>query len=87
MFSNEIDIGDIVKVVELNANRFAICIFDCLIRIYKINAPYDINPMKTLVLPNIMLNSIIYVKSKDVLISGSKNGILMIWSMKSYQCI
>lgn len=74
------------KVISLSNNRIASCSLDGLIKIWNSNPPY--NTIQTLKGHSKGVNSIIQMKGKELLISGSFwDNILCLWSLVSYQLI
>lgn len=75
------------KIISLPNNRIASCSWDGTAKIWKSNPPYIDQPIKVLDCFNQRVNSILYIKEKDMLISGSDSGILCLWNMSNYQYI
>lgn len=72
------------KVISLSNNRIASCSLDTFIKIWSSNPPYNI--IQTLKGHSKGVNSIIQLKEKEILISGSFwDNILCLWSLVSYQ--
>lgn len=74
----------IIKVISLPNNRIASCSWDETIKIWTLSS--DI-PFKVLKGHQDRINSILYVKEKDILISGSLDNTLRMWNMSTYQCM
>ena len=95
-YDNSIMIGDytikdahdawISKVITLLNNRIATCSDDMTIKIWKSNPPYSDKPIIVLKEHNDEVNSILYIKERDILISGSDDKTLRLWNMSTYQC-
>ena len=77
----------ILKVITLPNNRIASCSFDYSIKIWKSNPPYSDTPIKVLKGHSYYVNSLLYIKESDVMISGSFDYTLRLWNMSTYQCI
>ena len=75
----------IYKVITLSNNRIATGSADSTIKIWKSDPPYSDTPIKVLVGHLDWVTSMIYVKEKDLLISGSCDLSIRFWSMKTYQ--
>ena len=78
--------GWIWKVITLPNNRIASCSYDKTIKIWKSNPPYSDTPIKVLEGHSNSVNSLLYIKERDVMISGSDDGTLRLWNMSTYQC-
>ena len=76
----------ISKVISLPNNRIASCSWDSTIRVWKSNPPYSNTPIKVLTGHSRHVTSIVYIKEKNVLISGSSDKVLRLWNMTTYQC-
>ena len=74
------------KVITLPNNRIASCSFDYSIKIWKSNPPYSDTPIKVLEGHSSGVKSLLYIKERDILISGSWDETLRIWNMSTYQC-
>ena len=77
--------GCISKVISLPNNRIASC-GDNTIKIWKSNPPYSSTPLKALVGHLHYVDSLLYIKERDIMISGSADGTLRLWNMSTYQC-
>ena len=96
-FDNSIMIGDytiknahdgwIYKVITLPNNRIASCSCDKNIKIWTSNPPYSDTPIKVLEGHDKTVFSLLYIKEKDMMISGSFNEKLCLWNMSTYQCV
>ena len=75
------------KIISLPNNKIASCSWDGTVKIWKSNPPYSDKPIKVLNCFNKRVNSILYIKERDILISGSDSGILCLWNMSNYQYI
>ena len=75
------------KVITLPNNRIASCSYDYSIKIWKSNPPYSDTPIKVLTGHSNDVYSLLYIKERDVMISGSWDETLRIWNMSTYQCI
>lgn len=73
------------KVIALPNNRIASCSIDKKIKIWKSTPPYSDTPIKVLEGHNASVNSILYTKERDMLISGSDDDTLRLWNMTTYQ--
>ena len=74
----------IFKVITLPNNRIASCSNDNTIKIWKSNPPYSNTPIKVLEGFNQSATSLLYIKERDIMISGGS--ILIVWNMSTYQC-
>ena len=74
------------KVITLPNNRIASCSYDKTIKIWKSNPPYIDIPIKVLRGHSNYVNSLLYIKERDIMISGSYDGTLCLWNMSTYQC-
>ena len=72
------------KVIPLRNNRIASCSGDKTIKIWNSNHPYNL--IKTLNGHTGWVTSIIQLKDKDILISGSDDKTLRKWNLLTYQC-
>ena len=72
-------------MIALSNNRIATGSADSTIKIWKSDPPYSDTPIKVLVGHLDWVTSMIYVKEKDLLISGSCDLSIRFWSMKTYQ--
>ena len=77
----------ISKVIPLPNNRIASCSWDKTIKIWKSNPPYCDTPIKVLTGHRNIVKSLLYLKEKDKMISGSADGTLRLWNMSTYQCV
>ena len=75
------------KVIVLPNNRIASCSLDRLIKIWKSDPPYSDTPLKVLKGHRGYVISLIYIKERDILISGSDDQSLRFWNMTTYQCV
>ena len=76
----------IMKVITLPNNRIASCSADKTIKIWKSNPPYSDTPIKVLEGHSYYVISLLYIKERDVIISGSGEVTLRLWNMSTYQC-
>ena len=76
----------ITKVITLPNNRIASCSWDKTIKIWKSNPPYSDTPIKVLKGHRFRVYSLLYIKERDVIISGSDDKTLRLWNMSTYQC-
>ena len=77
----------IYKVITLPNNRIASCSNDYTIKIWKSNPPYCDTPIKVLEEHSNNVNSLLYIKEKELIISGSEDKTLRLWNMTTYQCV
>ena len=77
----------IIKVISLPNNRIASCSADGTIKIWKSNPPYSNIPIKVLEGHKDWVTSMIYVREKNLLISGSCDESIIFWNMTTYQCV
>ena len=85
-FDKSIMIGDytiknahddwIAKVITLPNNRIASCSKDKTIKIWKSNPPYSDTPINVLEGHSWGVNSLLYIKERDIMISGSNDDTL-----------
>ena len=73
------------KVIPLPNNRIASCSYDETIKIWKSNPPYSDTPIKVLEGHRHWITSLLYIKERDIMLSGSVT--LRLWNMSTYQCI
>ena len=84
-FTIEYAHGDeVFKIITLPNNRIASS-SKYLIKIWNTKPP-SIIPIKVLRGHDDTINSLLYIKEKDILISGSIDWILRLWNMSTYQC-
>ena len=74
------------KVITLPNNRIASCSDDTTIKIWKSDSPYSDTPIVVLTGHSESVMSILYIKERDIMISGSIDGTLRMWNMSTYQC-
>ena len=74
------------KVITLPNNRIATCSDDQTIKIWKSNKPYSDTPIKVLEGHSDEVTSLLYIKERDIMISGSGDGTLLLWNISNYQC-
>ena len=74
------------KVITLPNNRIASCSDDNTIKIWKGNPPYCDTPIKVLIGHTKSVKSLLYIKERDIMISGSEDELLYLWNMSTYQC-
>ena len=74
--------GDkIYKVIALPNNRIASCSDDKTIKIWKSEPPYSDTPIKVLEGYCDCVNSLLYIKESDIMISGSWDKTLRLWNI------
>ena len=73
-------------LIPLPNNRIASCSTDKTIKIWKSNPPYSDTPIKVLEGHSSYVNSLLYIKERGIMISGSCDVTLRIWNMSTYQC-
>lgn len=81
---------DITKIINLPNNRIASCGDDSIIKIWDLTYPYDKNAnkcIKQLEGHESFVYSMLYIKNKDILISGAFQEGIRFWNMTNYQCI
>ena len=71
------------KTVELTKERFASCSNDKTIKVFD-NRNYSL--IKTLEGHKEYVQSMLYIKEKDILLSGSYQENIHIWNLSTYQC-
>ena len=76
----------ILKVITLPNNRIASCSPNMTIKIWKSNPPYSDTPINVLKGHWDYVNSLLYIKERDVMLSGSWDDTLCLWNMSTYQC-
>ena len=77
------------KVITLPNNRIASCSNDKKIKIWKSNPPYSDTPIKVLKGHDRCVGcvkSLLYIKERDMMVSGSTDETLRLWNMSLYQC-
>ena len=74
----------ISKVITLPNNRIASSSYDKTIKIWNSDLVYNTSPIAILEGHKYIIESIIYIKEKDLLISGSPKGLYM-WDMTEYK--
>ena len=78
--------GDwILKIISLSHDRMATCSKDRRIKIWNTNTPYECK--KILKGHQNIVSSIIQLKDKEQLLSGSEDRTLRVWDLESYQCV
>ena len=77
----------IYKVITLPNNRIASCSDDETIKIWKSTPPYSDTPIKVLGYEIMNVFSLLYIKERDILISGSDDDRLRLWNMSTYKLI
>ena len=77
----------ISKIITLPKNRIASCSADKTIKIWKSDSPYCNIPISTLIGHRSWVQSIIYIKDRDILISGSLDNSIGFWNISTYDNI
>ena len=78
--------GSVLKVIALPDNRIASCSKDMTIKIWRSNPPYSQTPLKVLKGHQNAVTTLLYIKERDLMISGSWDGTLIFWNILIYQC-
>ena len=78
--------GWITKAISLPNNRYATSSNDNTISVWSC-APYSEIPLTTLIKHKQYINSMLYVKNKDLLISGSYDYSIIMWNATNYQSV
>ena len=76
----------IFKVITLPNNRIASCSNDKTIKIWKSNPPYSDTPINVLKGHRHYVFTLLYIKERDIMLSGSDDETLRLWNMSTYQC-
>ena len=76
----------IYKVISIPNNRIVSCSMDNTIKIWKSNPPYSNIPIKVLEGHESGVRSLLYIKEKDIMISGANDNTLRMWNMSTYTC-
>ena len=74
----------ILKIISLSHDRMATCSKDKRIKIWNSNKPYDL--IAVLKGHQNIVSSIIQLRDRECLLSGSEDKTLRIWNLESYQC-
>ena len=74
----------VCKIILLPDNRIVTSSYDFIIRVWDIEKS---DPIKELIGHERYVESLLYIKEKNILISGSVDSTMRLWSMSSYQCI
>lgn len=77
--------SQINQVIIITNNRIASCSNDTTIKIWNNHYPYRL--IKTLIGHTKEITSIMQLKEKEIIISGTEKYELYIWNSSSYQCI
>ena len=77
----------VLKVISLPLNRIATCAGSSEIKIWNTKPPYSDTPIKVLNGVCRWVTALLYIHNKDSVISGSRDDIVCIWDMKTYQCV
>ena len=72
--------GILNKLITLPNNRIASCSEDKKIKLWKSNPPF-----KVLEGHNASVTSLLYIKDRDIMISGAIDCTLRLWNMSTYQ--
>ena len=75
------------KVLSLTNKRFASCSFDNDIKIWKGCTPYSAIPIAVLTGHTNVVRCIYQLKDEEILVSGSDDETIRLWSLITYQCI
>ena len=78
--------GSATSVIWQVPLRRISCSYDKTIKIWKSNLLYSDTPIKVLEGHSYVVISLLYIKERDILISGSSDVTLRIWNMSTYQC-
>ena len=70
------------KVIALPNNKIASCSNDYTIKIWKNNIP-----IKVLEGHSSYVTSLLYIKERDIMISGADDGTLRLWNTPTFQCV
>ena len=73
----------VTKAIQISKERIASCGYDKLIKIWSDHRDY--HPIKTLLCQEGGVNSIVELKDKDLLVSGTKK-VIALWNLTSYEC-
>lgn len=76
-------LDNIIKVIPLTDNRLAIASFDGLIKILDMDPPYS---REILQKDEFHINTILYLKKKNVLVSGGNDDTFRIWNLDTLEC-
>ena len=71
-------------VVALPNNRIASCSNDMVIKIWQSNSDA---PIKVLARHTSTVYSLMYIKGKNIMVSGSNDRTLRLWAVQTYQCV
>ena len=77
----------VLTVIALPNNRIASSSLDKTIKIWKSNLPYCDTPFEVLKEHTNCVYSLLYIKERDVMVSGSADSTLRLWDISTYQCI
>ena len=77
----------VTKVIPISNNRIASCSYEKTIKIWNSSPPYNNKPLKELQGHDVNVSDILFLKEKDLLISGAIDGLLIIWNMTTYDSV
>ena len=74
------------SVITLSNNRIASSSDDTTVKIWKSSPPYSQKPIKVLKGHSSNVTSLLYIKERNIMVSGSKDETLRLWNLSTYQC-